>query len=106
MAFLCLGKNIERNFPSVLRQIDELGALFKTYRVLMIDGASTDATRSIFDAYALSTKAAETKFVSVPSENLQEGPGPFAGKTLSREGRIAVARNVGLQELSGMIGVG
>lgn len=101
VTFLCIGKNVEKSIRGILRQIDELGALFGAYDVIFVDGDSTDNTKQIFENYSFQrTQVIKTVFITVPSENLVEVDGPFKGFRMPREGRIAIARNEGLRVLN------
>lgn len=102
VTFLGLGKNTGQSLPSILQQIEKLGGLFREYQLVFVDGQSSDNTKSIFDEYIAYSLAKDIKFVSVSSENLVETSGIFIGKPLPREGRIAIARNVGLDEMNKM----
>jgi len=75
VTFLALGKNVKKNFKGILNQMTSLGSHFKEYRILFIDGNSTDGTRNIFDDAVKSSRGKEIVYKSVPSDNLVETEG-------------------------------
>jgi hypothetical protein len=52
-----------------------LGGLFKEYRILFIDGDSTDGTKEMFDSIVQNCNAIEVVFKIVPSNGLLETKG-------------------------------
>merc|ERR1711871_468531 len=72
--------------------------MFGAFDIIFVDGNSTDNSKQIFEKYAFQKgDAVSIKFISFPSEHLVELKGPFKGYKMPREGRIAMARNKGLQ---------
>ena len=101
VTFLCLGKNVGSHLPGLLDQVDRLGSLFQRFNILFVDGDSTDNTKDLYQDYISRSRAISKLYISVSSENWVENlSGQFFGKPLSREGRIAIARNAGLAELN------
>jgi len=96
-----VGKESADNLHSVLKQIEILGKMFASSRVILIDGDSTDGSTRMLQEWVDSSPNNRTlKVVKAP---LLEPTGPFAGKLLfPREGRISQARNTALDLLATM----
>jgi hypothetical protein len=91
--------------PATIEFIDKLGALFRTYRALVVENDSTDATGALLDVWADRNPAAGVVHFS-HVESAVEGPEPDSEEPAwfraDRIRRICFARNVYLAWMSGV----
>lgn len=93
---LCIGlitKNIANYLPKTLKTVSEYTSLFTDYRVVMVDGYSTDATKIIASSWCKADPE-RREFILQPTQGLQRMPS------------ICEARNQVLSHFSPLFGEG
>ena len=88
-----LARNAASKLPSVLRQVEILGGMFRQSRAIFAEGDSTDASREILQEWTARSQTNRTLLDVSNLQGLNETEGHFAGQSMPREGRIGTARN-------------
>ncbi|RYG97950.1 hypothetical protein EON65_52080, partial [archaeon] len=97
LTILGVAKDVSPQLPHILPQLERLLGYFQSSQAIFVEGDSSDDSLSLLQHW-VSLSPSNRSVVQVSAKNIKDTFGIWAGKELPREGRIALARNVGLQE--------
>jgi glycosyltransferase involved in cell wall biosynthesis len=93
-------RNVGKHLKNVLKQLEELSLNFEYSRVIIVEGDSTDNTRSILLTWSKLSPHNRIIINSNGDKNIKENIINFNGTFIPREGRITIARNKALHKLN------
>eukprot|EP01039_Chlorochromonas_danica_P010583 gene10583-11727_t len=95
VTILGVARNIGHQLPQILPQIETLSKFFATSQVIFVEGDSEDDTVMLLDQWA--SRSPENRTILHTTAKGEKDTGNvFKDQLLPREGRIALARNEGL----------
>eukprot|EP01031_Cornospumella_fuschlensis_P039982 gene39982-48704_t len=97
LTILGVARDVSPQLSRVLPQLEKLSAYFHSSQVIFVEGDSVDDSFARLQDWANLSPSNRT-VLQVSAKNMKDTFGVWAGKDLPREGRIALARNTGLEE--------